>query len=673
MSNNDISDELKAIADNFESKNYGVVVQQALLLIEKKLREVIKRDFTQLDSATQSKIHKHLSSLEKPIDELTMGKIVGLLRATKFFDAWKQQFNKELRIFETIDLNKLVDLRNGTTHGTRTTPFTREEAEFVIYCQRIVLQTFDPTLTLNFSPTSWVKIAKYPLVIFSVVVILGAFGILITLVDLWTGAENPMEIVSVVTKEIAELSERAKRGDINAQIMLGEAYYNGEKVDKNYSKARELFEKAAAQGEPKALNWLGVIYARGRGVPQDYLRAKELFEKAAEQNFVAAVLNLLKMYMDGLGVPKDEKRREELTEQFKRIGLQTSGFVTDMSMQLFDVDGYKELMKYIEQAPSQLPEPVIPQELPQPAPAITLPVGLPQQLSEPNIAMDAPPPQNAPVQGTFTPEATDIPKQPSDQKFIGCHAVTAIPREECETLVKFYQNTDGENWLYRKGWMSSNNPCEWIDVTCENGRVVKLSLWTTSLLPGNLKGEIPDISQLKNLNELKLSNNQLSGVIPDLSQLKNLKDVYLAHNRLRGEIPNLSQSRNLAVLWLSSNQLSGAIPDLSQVKNLVVLYLPNNQLSGTIPDLSQLKDLGRLNLSDNQLSGTIPDLSQLKNLNEFNLSNNQLSGTIPDLSQLTKLWSFNISGNLLCRAPNIQYPEKWQEEVNQYPLCASNQ
>ncbi len=147
MSNNDISNKLKAIADNFESKNYDVVIQQALLLIEKKLREVIKRDFTQLDSATQSKIHKHLSSLDKSIDDLTMGQIVGLLRATKFFDAWKQQFNKELRIFETIDLNKLVDLRNETAHGKRTTPFTREEAESIVSHQKLLFQTFGDSVS----------------------------------------------------------------------------------------------------------------------------------------------------------------------------------------------------------------------------------------------------------------------------------------------------------------------------------------------------------------------------------------------------------------------------------------------------------------------------------------------------------------------------------------------
>jgi hypothetical protein len=142
MNNNDNSRELKAIADNFELRNYSVVVQQSLVLIEGNLRELIKRDLTQLESSVQVAVVKYLANKDKAIDDLTMGEIVGLLRETKFFDVWKRTFHEDLRVFETIDLHKLVLLRNEVTHGTRLTQ-TRQEAKLVLFYLEVVLQSFN--------------------------------------------------------------------------------------------------------------------------------------------------------------------------------------------------------------------------------------------------------------------------------------------------------------------------------------------------------------------------------------------------------------------------------------------------------------------------------------------------------------------------------------------------
>jgi hypothetical protein len=121
-------------------------------------------------------------------------------------------------------------------------------------------------------------------------------------------------------------------------------------------------------------------------------------------------------------------------------------------------------------------------------------------------------------------------------------------------------------------------------VTCNNGRVYKLSL------PGlSLAGAIPpELSNCTNLQSLDLSSNALSGAIPT----------------------ELSKLLNLAVLNLSANALSGAIPrELAGCAYLNVIDLHANQLSGPIPDeLGLLVRLSAFDVSYNRLSGPVPVL-----------------------------------------------------------------
>ena len=137
----DISKELKTIEDNLEKEHYDVVVQRVLLLIEQKLREVVKHDLPHLKGAEQLKVFAYFTEKKKSLDELTMGEVVGLLRETKFLEGWKQRNQKELQVFETIDLNKLIALRNATAHG-KSLVYTKIDAELVIAYQRMVFQTF---------------------------------------------------------------------------------------------------------------------------------------------------------------------------------------------------------------------------------------------------------------------------------------------------------------------------------------------------------------------------------------------------------------------------------------------------------------------------------------------------------------------------------------------------
>ena len=82
----------------------------------------------------------------------------------------------------------------------------------------------------------------------------------------------------------------AAQGNAGAQSNLGVMYEYGLGVAQDYAKTREWFEKAAAQGEAGAQYNLGVMYARGRGVAQNDAKAREWFEKAAAQTENAEVV-----------------------------------------------------------------------------------------------------------------------------------------------------------------------------------------------------------------------------------------------------------------------------------------------------------------------------------------------------------------------------------------------
>lgn len=66
-----------------------------------------------------------------------MDDIVALLQEAKFLETWKQYFNRDLRMFETINLNGLVRLH--------------EEVTLLITYQYIILKALELG---NFDPTS---------------------------------------------------------------------------------------------------------------------------------------------------------------------------------------------------------------------------------------------------------------------------------------------------------------------------------------------------------------------------------------------------------------------------------------------------------------------------------------------------------------------------------------
>ena len=282
---------------------------------------------------------------------------------------------------------------------------------------------------------------------------------------------------------------------------------------------------------------------------------------------------------------------------------------------------------------------------------------------------------------------------PAQAQWQRCPLITQITLEECRTLEKLFFDTDGPNWINIRGWLRSNQPCEWYGITCVSEewprRVAKIDLSGNNLsgsLPGELSrltqlrelridnsgpglrfrkltGTLPAVlGQLENLEVLQLGNNEFTGSIPiEYGNLTRLREFSLEDNNLTGPIPtSLEGLENLQRLDLSGNQLAGSIPDiLGKLGSLEALDLSQNNFSGSLPaELGQLTALRSLDVSGNALTGTVPaPLADLEAMIWLSLADNDLSGPLPLATAqfASSVNTCSLTGNRLCIPDNPVY------------------
>ena len=98
----------------------------------------------------------------------------------------------------------------------------------------------------------------------------------------------------------------AEDGVVEARMEMARAYYYGEVLKQDYSKARRWLQKLLGWEIPEYLYMLGVLYKEGRGsIIKDEKYAIILFEKAAEEDHIESIKALASCYEDGLGVEVD--------------------------------------------------------------------------------------------------------------------------------------------------------------------------------------------------------------------------------------------------------------------------------------------------------------------------------------------------------------------------------
>jgi len=107
---------------------------------------------------------------------------------------------------------------------------------------------------------------------------------------------------------LEQLKQLADKGKHLAMNIIGEKYYYGRGVRKNYKKAREWYEKSAERGNADAMFSLGLMYENAKGVSKDYKKAREWYEKSAERGNDDAMFSIGLMYNNAEGVPKDYEK-----------------------------------------------------------------------------------------------------------------------------------------------------------------------------------------------------------------------------------------------------------------------------------------------------------------------------------------------------------------------------
>lgn len=97
----------------------------------------------------------------------------------------------------------------------------------------------------------------------------------------------------------------AESGDASAQYNMGVLYDRGYGVERDYAKALQWYEKAAAQHYARAEHNLGIMYKTGKGVSRDVDRAAKWFRRGADDGQAASQNNLAVLYMKGKGVAQN--------------------------------------------------------------------------------------------------------------------------------------------------------------------------------------------------------------------------------------------------------------------------------------------------------------------------------------------------------------------------------
>ena len=92
-----------------------------------------------------------------------------------------------------------------------------------------------------------------------------------------------------------------------AQRLIGNMYFRGYGVQRDYAQALAWYRKAT--GDAQAELNIGTLYEQGLGVAQDYEQAMLWFRKAADQGNANAEFSVGSLFYRGSGIPQDFPKR----------------------------------------------------------------------------------------------------------------------------------------------------------------------------------------------------------------------------------------------------------------------------------------------------------------------------------------------------------------------------
>ncbi|XP_044508939.1 leucine-rich repeat receptor protein kinase HPCA1-like [Mangifera indica] len=174
-------------------------------------------------------------------------------------------------------------------------------------------------------------------------------------------------------------------------------------------------------------------------------------------------------------------------------------------------------------------------------------------------------------------------------------------------------------------------------------------------LDGNqLTGTIPStLGLVHTLKVLQLDGNALTGQVPSsLNNLTSLNKLNLANNNLTGPFPDLSLMKNLNYVDLSNNSFdpSEAPAWFSTLSSLTTLIVEHGSLQGLVPaQLFSFPYIYQVRLRNNSFNGTLDLAGEIGSfLQLIDLENNQISALALSAGNQNSNYTLNLAGNPLC-------------------------
>jgi hypothetical protein len=121
-------------------------------------------------------------------------------------------------------------------------------------------------------------------------------------------------------EQVFWLKRSAELGNSLAMVLLGNCYWNGRGVPKDFAEAVKRYEEAAKKENGLGMDLLGRCYLNGIVKPQDDKQAVFWFESGAKVGEIAAMNDLGECYRDGRGVPKDVTKAAKLFKEAAEKG-----------------------------------------------------------------------------------------------------------------------------------------------------------------------------------------------------------------------------------------------------------------------------------------------------------------------------------------------------------------
>ena len=115
----------------------------------------------------------------------------------------------------------------------------------------------------------------------------------------WLGSTTSARPAKRTTsRPMNSIRPRRLPGSAYAHRRLGDQYYYGRGVDRDFRKSFEWYAKAAKLNDNDAMGSLGYLYEHGEGVPKDNAKAREWYAKAAELSLVSSMRRLADIHQD---------------------------------------------------------------------------------------------------------------------------------------------------------------------------------------------------------------------------------------------------------------------------------------------------------------------------------------------------------------------------------------